>query len=66
MPGLAGKPWVNSRYAARTVDSDAGELRKIRAFVMTLSWSRHQYMEFAPDQKVGSWLRLHRNGFASL
>jgi len=28
-----------------------------------LSWSRHQYVEFVFDQKVESWLRLHRNAF---
>jgi transposase len=28
---------------------------------MTLSWSRHQYVEFVFEQKVETWLRLHRN-----
>lgn len=31
---------------------------------MTLSWSRHQYVEFVFDQKIPTWLRLHRNAFA--
>jgi len=31
---------------------------------MTLSWSRHQYVEFVFDQKVETWLRLHRNAFS--
>ena len=31
---------------------------------MALSWSRHQYVEFVFDQKVETWLRLHRNAFA--
>jgi hypothetical protein len=31
---------------------------------MTLSWSRHQYVEFVFDQKVETWLRLHRNALA--
>jgi hypothetical protein len=31
---------------------------------MTLSWSRHQYVEFVHDQKVETWLRLHRNALA--
>jgi hypothetical protein len=31
---------------------------------MTLAWSRHQYAEFVFDQKVETWLRLHRNAFA--
>ena len=33
---------------------------------MTLSWSRHQYVEFVFDQKVATWLRCHVNAFAYL
>jgi transposase len=32
-------------------------------FVMTLSHSRHQYVELVQDQTVGTWLALHRNAF---
>jgi hypothetical protein len=45
------------------VDPESGKLRKCWAYVMTLSWSRHQYVEFVWDQKVETWLRLHRNAF---
>lgn len=31
---------------------------------MTLSWSRHQYVEFVWDQKIETWLRCPRNEFA--
>jgi len=31
---------------------------------MTLSWSRHQYVEFVWDQTVETWLTLHRHAFA--
>ena len=31
---------------------------------MTLSWSRHQYVEFVFDQKVDTWLGLHVRAFA--
>jgi transposase len=55
---------VDFGYAGRMVDTETGELRKTWAFVMTLSWSRHQYVEFVFDQKVGTWLRLHRNAFS--
>ena len=55
---------VDFGYAGRMVDPGTGELRKTWVFVMTLSWSRHQYAEFVFDQKVGTWLRLHRNAFA--
>jgi transposase len=55
---------VDFGYAGRMIDPETGELRKTWAFVFTLSWSRHQYVEFVFDQKVETWLRLHRNAFA--
>lgn len=36
---------------------------KVWAFVMTLSWSRHQYVEFVHNQKMQSWLQCHENAF---
>lgn len=57
---------VDFGYAGRMIDPETGELRKTWAFVMTLSWSRHQYVEFVFDQKIPTWLRLHRNGLAFL
>lgn len=54
---------VDFGYAGRMIDPESGKLRKAWAFVMTLSWSRHQYVEFVWDQKVETWLRLHRNAF---
>ena len=30
---------------------------------MTLSWSRHQYVEFVTNQKLETWLRCHRRAF---
>ena len=32
-------------------------------FVMVLAWSRHQYAEIVPDQKVETWLSCHRSAF---
>jgi transposase len=55
---------VDFGYAGQMVDPDSDKLRRTWAFVMTLSWSRHQYVEFVFDQKVATWLRLHRNAFA--
>lgn len=52
---------VDFGYAGRMVDPATGQVRRSWAFVMTLSWSRHQYVEFVFDQKVGSWLQCHRN-----
>jgi transposase len=50
-------------YAGKMIDPETGALRKAWAFVMTLSWSRHQYVEFVFDQKIETWLRLHRHAF---
>ena len=41
-----------------------GRRQRVYAFVMTLSWSRHQYLEFVTDQKVETWLALHVRAFA--
>lgn len=55
---------VDFGYGGRMIDPTTGRLRKSWAFVMTLSWSRHQYVEFVFDQTVETWLRLHRQAFA--
>jgi transposase len=54
---------VDFGYAGRMLDPQDGRARKAWAFVMTLSHSRHQYVEFVFDQEVGTWLRCHRNAF---
>lgn len=54
---------VDFGYAGQLIDPDSGELRRAWAFVMTLSWSRHQYVEFVFDQKLPTWLLLHRHAF---
>lgn len=61
-PGQEGQ--VDFGFAGRMIDPETGKLRKTWVFVMTLSWSRHQYPEFVFDQKTETWLRLHRNAFA--
>jgi len=55
---------VDFGYAGKMIDPASGQLRKTWVFVMTLSWSRHQYVEFVFDQTVETWLRCHRNAFA--
>jgi transposase len=40
-----------------------GQKRRTWAFVMTLAFSRHQYVEFVWDQTVATWLGCHRRGF---
>jgi len=54
---------VDFGAAGRLLDPQTGRLRKAWAFVMTLSWSRHQYVEFVWDQSVRTWLTLHRHAF---
>ena len=40
-----------------------GKVRRTWAFVMTLCFSRHQYVEFVWDQTVATWLGCHRRAF---
>lgn len=40
-----------------------GKLRRTWAFVMTLCFSRHQYVEFVWDQSSATWLGCHRRAF---
>lgn len=47
----------------RMLDGATGQVRRAWAFVMTLSWSRHQYVEAVFDQKVATWLGLHVRAF---
>jgi len=44
-------------------DAATGEVFKTWFFVMTLAFSRHQYLEFVRDQKVSTWLGCHRRAF---
>ncbi len=52
--GSAGLQW----------DSKTGQRRKAWVFVMTLSWSRHQYNEFVFDQTSSTWVGCHERAFA--
>lgn len=54
---------VDFGYAGKMINPATGQLRRSWAFVMTLSYSRHQYVEFVFDQKVGTWLECHRHAF---
>lgn len=53
---------VDFGYAGKMINPATGKLQKAWAFVMTLSWSRHMYVEFVFDQRVETWLQAHRNG----
>lgn len=45
------------------LDPARGEQRRTWCFVMTLCFSRHQYIEFVFDQSVMTWLGCHRRAF---
>jgi len=45
------------------VDVMTGEVFKTWVFVMTLAWSRHQYVEIVRNQKALTWLGCHRRAF---
>ena len=45
------------------IDPARGELRRTWCFVMTLCFSRHQYVEFVWDQTIATWLGCHRRAF---
>lgn len=62
-PGEEGQ--VDFGYAGVMWDRATQKLRRAWFFVMTLSWSRHQYVRFVFDQKVGTWLDCHRRAFES-
>jgi transposase len=44
-------------------DPARGAMRRTWCFVMTLCFSRHQYVEFVFDQSVMTWLGCHRRAF---
>lgn len=45
------------------VDTLTGAVVRTWVFVMTLAFSRHQYIEFVLDQTVMTWLGCHRRAF---
>jgi len=56
---------VDFGSAGKFTDPASGQLRVAYVFVMTLSYSRHQYAELVFDQRIPTWLGLHRRAFAS-
>jgi transposase len=49
--------------AGQQRDPQTGQLRQAYCFVMTLSFSRHQYAELVFDQKMATWIGCHRRAF---
>ncbi len=56
---------VDFGSAGQLFDPVSGRLRKAYVFVATLSYSRHQYAQLVFDQKIQTWLALHRRAFES-
>ena len=56
---------VDFSPVGRLLDPRSGALRPAYAFVMTLSFSRHQYAELVFDQKIATWIACHRHAFQS-
>jgi transposase len=56
---------VDFGSAGKLYDPSSGRVRTAYAFVATLCYSRHQYAELVFDQKVPTWIGLHRRAFES-
>lgn len=54
---------VDFGSAGSFLDPGSGRLRTAYVFVMTLSYSRHQYAELVFDQKIPTWISCHRHAF---
>ena len=57
---------VDFGYAGLHLDPATGRLRKSWVFVLVLSFSRHLYAEVVFDQRVETWLLLHRHALEAL
>jgi transposase len=44
-------------------DERTGKEEKTWFFIMTLCWSRHQYVELVTHQDIETWLNCHQNAF---
>ena len=54
---------VDFGYVGKLYDRKSGQIRNAYVFVATLSFSRHQYAELVFDQKIPTWIGLHRRSF---
>lgn len=55
---------VDFGTVGRLLDTNTGTRRVLYCFVMTLSYSRHQYLEFVFEQSMATFAACHRNAFA--
>ena len=54
---------VDFGYVGMLFDPVSGQLKRAYVFVATLCYSRHQYAELVFDQKVSTWIGLHKRAF---
>ncbi len=54
---------VDFGSAGMMYDPQEKKMRRSHIFVMTLSYSRHHYVEFVFDQGQMSWVKCHMNAF---
>lgn len=62
--GVGEEAQVDFGSAGMMYDPETKRVRRAHAFVMTLSYSRHQYVEFVFDQGQVSWVKCHMHAFA--
>jgi transposase len=55
---------VDFGSVGRLRDPRSGGMRVSYCFVMTLSYSRHQYVEFVTEQTIPVWIGCHNRAFA--
>lgn len=56
---------VDFGSVGRMRDPKTGKLHTAYVFVMTLCYSRHQYIEFVFEQNMPTWVACHRHAFES-
>lgn len=63
LPGQQAQ--VDFGSVGRMYNPDTGKDHNAYVFVMTLSFSRHQYIEFVFEQDMSAWIGCHRRAFES-
>ena len=61
--GAAEEAQVDFGSAGMMYDPETERMRRAHAFVMTLSYSRHHYVEFVFDQGQVTWVKCHIHAF---
>lgn len=59
----ARRTQIDFGTVGQLVDPETGVLRLAYCFVITLCFSRHQYVEFVFNEKIGTWIGCHKKAF---